>query len=68
MRVVEEKNSALCVRCPFCDSKTKTKVYPETVLLNFPPYCPKCKREMRVNVVQQKMVISDEQSLLPIER
>jgi len=57
---VEEKNSALWVRCPFCDSKTKTKVYPETVLLNFPLYCPKCKREIKVNVVQLKMVISDE--------
>ena len=57
---MEEKNFALWVRCPFCDSKTKTKVYPETVLLNFPLYCPKCKREIKVNVVQLKMVISDE--------
>ena len=26
-------------------SKTRTKVYEETVLLNFPLYCPKCKKE-----------------------
>lgn len=31
--------------CPKCGGKTKTKVLPETVLLEFPLYCPKCKRE-----------------------
>jgi len=57
---MEGTNSTLWVRCPFCDSKTKTKVYPDTVLLNFPLFCPKCKRETKINVVKLKMVISDE--------
>ena len=57
---MEETNSTMWIKCPFCDSKTKTKVYPETVLINFPLFCPKCKRETKVNVVQLKMVISDE--------
>ena len=57
---MEETSSALWVRCPFCGSKTETKVYPETVLLNFPLFCPKCKRETKVNVVNLKMVISNE--------
>lgn len=57
---MEESNSALWVRCPICDNATETKVYPETVLLKFPLYCPKCKRETKVNVVNLKMVISDE--------
>ena len=55
----EEKNSSLRVRCPCCDSRTMTKDCPETKLLNFPPYCPKCERETNVNVVQLKMVMSD---------
>ena len=40
--------------------KTKTKVYPDTVLLNFPLCCPECKQETKVNVVKLKMVVSDE--------
>ncbi len=50
----------LWVRCPRCNQKTRIKVYPDTVLLNFPLYCPKCKRETIINVVQLKMVISKE--------
>ena len=57
---MEETSSTLWIKCPFCNSKTNTKVYPETVLLNFPLYCPKCKRETKVNVVQLKMVLSNE--------
>lgn len=46
--------------CPQCSSKTKVKVYEETVLVKFPLYCPKCKKEFMVNVVKLKMVLSDE--------
>ncbi len=46
--------------CPQCGSKTKVKVYEETVLVKFPLYCPKCKKEFMVNVVKLKMVLSDE--------
>lgn len=56
---MEETSPSLWIRCPFCNGETKTKVYRETVLLNFPLYCPECKRETKVNVVQQKMVVSD---------
>ena len=36
---------SLWIRCPICNSKTRTKVYEDTVLLNFPLFCPKCKIE-----------------------
>lgn len=49
---------SLWVRCPICDGKTRTKVYGDTVLVNFPLFCPKCKKEIRIDVVQLKMVIS----------
>ncbi len=29
--------------CPVCKSKTRIKLRPDTVLENFPLYCPKCK-------------------------
>lgn len=33
------------LHCPFCNSKTRTKVANNTVLKNFPLYCPKCGHE-----------------------
>ena len=41
--------------CPVCRGKTRTKVNPDTVLINFPLFCPKCKHETLVNVRQQKI-------------
>ncbi len=38
--------------------KTRTKVYADTVMFNFPLYCPKCRKEIRINVMQLKMAIS----------
>ena len=48
------------VHCPVCRSKTRIRVYKNTVLLNFPLFCPKCKREHNVSIIQQKMVLNDE--------
>lgn len=56
----EIQKDSLWIRCPICQGKTRTKVYEDTILLNFPLYCPKCKKESRVNVVKLKMVLSDE--------
>ena len=53
-------HDSLWIRCPTCKSKTRTKVYEDTVLLNFPLFCPKCKREYVINVVQLKMQVSNE--------
>ena len=33
------------ILCPFCGSKTRLKIRYDTVLENFPLYCPKCKHE-----------------------
>ena len=33
------------ILCPFCGSKTRTKIRKDTVLINFPLFCPKCKQE-----------------------
>ena len=43
----EERKGLLC---PVCDSKTRLKIRLDTVLENFPLYCPKCKQEMLINV------------------
>lgn len=54
------KEESLWVRCPICQSKTRAKVYGDTILLNFLLYCPKCKEEVRINIVKLKLVLSDE--------
>lgn len=56
--VDDNRKESLWVHCPICGGKTRTKVYADTVLVKFPLYCPKCKKEIRVDVVQLKMVIS----------
>ncbi len=61
MIVVNDKeNVSHWICCPICGSKTRTKVYADTVLVKFPLYCPKCKKEIRVTVAQLKMILSDE--------
>lgn len=44
------------VLCPICNNKTRIKVRPDTVLENFPLYCPKCKQETIINVTRQNVV------------
>ena len=52
-----QKNS-LWIHFPICGEKTRTKVYDNTVLVKFPLYCPKCKKETKIDVIQLKMVLS----------
>ena len=54
----DNRKESLWVRCPICQGKTRTKVYDDTVLIKFPLYCPKCKKEVRIDVVKLKMVLS----------
>ena len=46
------------IHCPICGNKTRTKVCEDTVMYNFPLYCPKCKTEVRVDISQLKMTVS----------
>ncbi|MBQ6718803.1 MAG: conjugal transfer protein [Oscillospiraceae bacterium] len=56
----ESRDDSRWIRCPICDSKTRTKVYTDTVMFNFPLFCPKCKKEIRIDVMQMKMAIRKE--------
>lgn len=40
------------IMCPVCNNKTRNKVREDTVLINFPLYCPKCKQETLINLQQ----------------
>ncbi|MGQ7625401.1 cysteine-rich KTR domain-containing protein [Streptococcus suis] len=43
------------ILCPVCGNKTRLRIRVDTILKNFPLYCPKCKNETLINV--QKMNI-----------
>ena len=55
---LDENNKAFCLPCPLCGRNTKTKAYRETVMLRFPLYCFRCKRESVVDVVQFRISLS----------
>ena len=45
------------VYCPICKNKTRIKIRKDTELINFPLFCPKCKQESIINVVNQKITV-----------
>ena len=48
------------VMCPVCGNKTRTKIRKDTKLINFPLYCPKCRKESLINVKNQIVTIVKE--------
>lgn len=48
------------ILCPVCENKTRVKVRGDTVLENFPLFCPKCKQETLINVKQLHMSVMKE--------
>ena len=45
---------------PTCSSKTRDKIREDTVLKNFPLYCPKCKQESLIEVENLNIVVIKE--------
>ena len=48
------------ILCPVCGNKTRTKIRKETILENFPLFCPKCKQETIVNIEKLNMSVVKE--------
>ena len=48
------------ILCPLCGSKTRLKIREDTVLENFPLYCPKCRQETLINVRKMNMIVIKE--------
>ena len=53
------------ILCPFCGSKTRLKIHDDTVLENFPLYCPKCKHETLIAVRKLNLSIIQEPDARP---
>lgn len=47
------------ILCPVCRNKTRFKIRKDTVLENFPLYCPKCKQETHIsNMITHIIVLT----------
>lgn len=60
-----DANTAEWIRCPVCGSKTRDKMRKDTILKNFPLFCPKCKHENLINVIDLKMIVISEPAAKP---
>lgn len=45
------------IRCPLCRSKTRDRIRKDTVLKNYPLYCPKCKQETLIEISNLKITV-----------
>ncbi len=59
--MIEAQERTEWVLCPFCKGRTRLKLLEDTVLKNYPLFCPKCKKEavisaehLKVSVVEKK--------------
>ncbi len=48
------------VRCPVCGNKTRVKIRKDTVLTNFPLFCPKCKQECLIQAKNLRITVINE--------
>ena len=54
--MIEEK----WILCPVCDNKTHLRIREDTLLENFPLFCPKCKHETIITIRKLNMSIIKE--------
>lgn len=48
------------IRCPVCGSKTRDRIREDTVLINYPLYCPKCKQECLIEAKKLQVTVIKE--------
>lgn len=45
------------IRCPVCGNKTRSRIREDTVLKNYPLYCPKCRQETLVEAKNLQVTV-----------
>lgn len=46
--------------CPTCGGKTRDRIREDTILINYPLYCPKCKQEHLIEAKNLKVTVIKE--------
>ena len=47
------------IHCPACGNKTRNRMRKDTILINYPLYCPKCKQEKLIEVKNLHVTVVD---------
>ena len=55
------------IHCPVCRNKTRDRIREDTVLKNYPLYCPKCKQETLIEVTDLQITVITEPDTLDAE-
>ncbi len=55
------------ILCPVCRNKTRDKIRDDTVLKNYPLYCPKCKQETLIEAKNLQIAVIKEPDTLDAE-
>ncbi len=48
------------IHCPLCGGKTRCRIRKDTLLTNFPLFCPKCRQETLINVKHLNISVIEE--------
>ena len=66
--MMEMKKISNWLLCPICGNKTRDKIREETILKNYPLYCPKCKQETLIEVKDLQLTVIKEPDAQPQSR
>ena len=55
------------IRCPICGNKTRDRLREDTILINYPLYCPKCKQETLITAKKMQITVITEPDAQPQE-
>ena len=64
--MMEMKKISNWLLCPICGNKTRDKIREDTVLKNYPLYCPKCKQETLIEVKDLQLTVIKEPAAQPM--
>ncbi len=64
--MLEMKKISNWLLCPICGNKTRDKIREDTVLKNYPLYCPKCKQETLIEVKDLQLTVIKEPAAQPM--
>lgn len=43
--------------CPVCKNKTRVRIREDTILINYPLYCPKCRQESLIDAKDLQVTV-----------
>ena len=58
-KVVKLIDKSGFIICPICKGKTRPKATKETYLKNFPLFCPKCKRQSIIDLIEGEVTVKE---------